>query len=268
LVLIPKQHRVRLSSSFFLHWLCESINNLLPTARVGGDIVVVRVAAMWGMPLRIATAAIIVDVTIGVVSRVIFVVTARILFVAATGRTDLARPALVAVLTGTLAATGFYVVQRMGIFRWSARLASRLAKAPSGDSLVQGGEALDQTIRLLYASRRGVARCYFFWAVSWIIASGELWIALRALGSPSSFTTAVILESAALAIRGAAFLVPGALGVQEGGFVLLGNLLGVPGEIALALSLVRRVRELALGIPGLVAWQLIEAGHLWRGRQL
>ena len=81
----------------------------------------VRVAALWGMPLRIATAAIIVDVTIGVVTRVIFVV-----------------------LMGTLAAAGFYAVQRMGIFRWSATLAARLAKVPGGDSLEQGGEALDQ----------------------------------------------------------------------------------------------------------------------------
>jgi hypothetical protein len=30
LVLIPKQNKVRLTSSFFLHWLGESINNLLP----------------------------------------------------------------------------------------------------------------------------------------------------------------------------------------------------------------------------------------------
>jgi hypothetical protein len=77
----------------------------------------------------------------------------------------------------------------------------------------------------------------------------------------------VILESVALAIRGAAFLVPGAVGVQEGGYLLLGNLLGIPGEIALALSLIRRMRELALGIPGLISWQLVEANRLWRDRQ-
>ncbi len=257
LVLIPKANRIRLSSSFFLHWLGESINNLLPTGRVGGDIVVARLAAMWGTPLRIATAAMIVDITIGIITKVIFIVASSILLVAATGRTDLARPAFVAVLTGTLAVVGFYAVQRMGMFRWTATLASRLAKSPGADSLVQGGEALDQTIRVLYS------RCALFWTLSWIIASGEVWIALRALGLPSGFTTAVILESATLAIRGAAFLVPGAVGVQEGGYILLGNLLGIPSEMALALSLVRRVRELALGIPGLIAWHLIEANRLW-----
>jgi len=266
LVLIPKENRVRLSRGLILNWIGESINNLLPTARVGGDIVIARLAAMWGMPLRTATAAIIVDVTIGIVTKVFYIVAAAILLVAATGRSDLARPALVAVVTGTLAVSGFYAAQRMGIFRLSAMLASRLARSPGWNSLVQGGEAIDQTIRVLYARRGGVAACYLFWVLSWIIASGEIWIALRVLGLRPSFSTAVILESGSLAIRGAAFLVPGALGVQEGGYILLGNLLGISGDMALALSLLRRVRELALGIPGLVVWQLIEAGRLWRGR--
>ena len=60
---------MRVISSSFLHWLGESINNLLPTARIGGDVVVARVAAIWGMPSRIATAAIIVDFTIGIVTK-------------------------------------------------------------------------------------------------------------------------------------------------------------------------------------------------------
>ena len=220
---------------------------------------------MWGVPLRTATAAIIVDVTIGIVTKVIYIVMACILFVGTTGRTDLVRPSLVAVAAGALAVTGFYAVQRAGIFKWGAMLASRLAKSPAWDSLVQGGESLDQAIRLVYARRYAIAGCSFFWVSSWLIACGEVWIALRALGLRPSFATAVILESAALAIRGAAFLVPGAVGVQEGGYVLLGNLLGISGEIALALSLLRRARELALGIPGLIVWQLLEAGRLWRG---
>ena len=81
----------------------------------------------------------------------------------------------------------------------------------------------------------------------WRIASGEIWFALWALGLRSSFRYGGDLGNAALAIRGAAFLVPGAVGVQEGGYILLGNILGIPGEIALALSLIRRMRELALG---------------------
>ena len=198
LVLIPNEYRVRLSSSFFLHWLGESINNLLPTARVGGDIVVARVAAMWGMPLRIAMGAMVVDVTIGVITKVFFILISSVLFIAATGRTELTRPALIAVLIGPLAVAGFYAVQRACIFRLSARLASRLAKSPDWNSLVQGGETLDQAIRFLYTKHRAIAGCCLFWILSWIISSGEVWIALWALGLRPSFTAAVLFESATL----------------------------------------------------------------------
>jgi uncharacterized membrane protein YbhN (UPF0104 family) len=69
-----------------------------------------------------------------------------------------------------------------------------------------------------------------------------------------------------LTIRSAAFAVPGGLGVQEGGYLVVGNLLGIPGDAAFALSLIARVRELALGIPGLISWQIIEGRRLWRAR--
>ena len=265
-VLIPKKHRVPLIKSFFLNWIGESINNLLPTGRVGGDIVITRIAGWWGTPLNIATAVMIVDVTIGIVTKVIYIVAAGILLVTVTGRSDLARPTVAAAITGTLAAAGFYAVQRLGIFRWITTLASHVVRSPDRNSLVQTGETLDQTIAFVYARRSGVAGCYFFWILSWVFASGEIWLSLSALGFQSSFIAAMILESAALAIRGAAFLVPGAVGVQEGTYIVVGNLLGIPGEIALALSLVRRIRELALGIPALVWWQFMEAACLWRGR--
>jgi hypothetical protein len=38
----------------------------------------------------------------------------------------------------------------------------------------------------------------------------------------------------------------------------------VPANMALAISLSKRVRELALGLPGLAAWQWEEGRHLFR----
>ena len=102
--------------------------------------------------------------------------------------------------------------------------------------------------------------------ISLIGASGEIWIALYALNVQATFLNALILQSIVLTIRSAAFAVPGGLGVQEGGYLFVGNLLGIPGDAAFALSLIARVRELALGIPGLISWQVIEARRLWRGR--
>ncbi|HXC21160.1 MAG TPA: hypothetical protein VNV13_06730, partial [Steroidobacteraceae bacterium] len=47
----------------------------------------------------------------------------------------------------------------------------------------------------------------------------------------------------------------GALGIQEGGYLLLAPLAGLPPSAALALSLAKRARELLLGLPGLLYLQ-------------
>jgi uncharacterized membrane protein YbhN (UPF0104 family) len=83
-------------------------------------------------------------------------------------------------------------------------------------------------------------------------------IAAWALGYHIGFGPSYVIESLAQAVRTAAFFVPGAVGVQEGGFVVVAALFGIPADVAISISLTKRVRELALGIPGLAWWQLRE----------
>jgi hypothetical protein len=71
-----------------------------------------------------------------------------------------------------------------------------------------------------------------------------------------SWSESLLLESLGQAIRGAGFAIPGALGIQEGGYLLLAPLAGMPPSAALALSLAKRTRELLLGLPGLLYLQL------------
>ena len=264
LAVIPKRDRVRVHTALWIHWLSESVSDLLPTARIGGDIITARLAALEGMSLPTAVASVLVDVTACIFTKVIYTVAGLVLLVVATGQTGLVGPSLIAVFIGILAVGGFYSVQRFGVFKWGAALAARLAHSSSWGSLRQSGEVLDLTVKRLYGRPRGVLACCTFAAISWVISSGEIWIALFALGVPSSFPTALILESVAQAVRGVMFFVPGGLGVQESGYLVVGSLLGIQADIALALSLIRRVRELALGVPGLIVWQLIEGGRLWR----
>ena len=49
--------------------------------------------------------------------------------------------------------------------------------------------------------------------------------------------------------------------------VLFGALLGLPADLALAVSLTKRVRELAFGLPGLAAWQWVEGRRWLSGRE-
>jgi putative membrane protein len=267
-VLFPRSDRPRWPNLFWMRWIGESISNLVPSAAIGGDIVRARLAALNGAPVPISAASVIVDVTLGVVTQIIFTLLGLILLVKVTGRTSFVGPTLIGAVIGVAAIAGFYAAQRLGMFRFVSVVITRLVKSPEWSSLVHSGETLDQTIRSIYAGRHGVLACCCWTLVSLIGSSGEIWIALRALGLAATFLNAIILQSMAMTIRSAAFPVPGALGIQESGYLLVGNLLGIPGETAFAISLIARFRDLAVGIPGLVTWQLIEGRRLWRGRSI
>ncbi len=265
-VLFPKSDRLSLWQLFWMRWIGESVSTLVPSAAVGGDIVRARLAAINGAPLPIAAGTVLVDLTLGVFTQAAFTLLGVVLLVGVTGQKNFVRPTLIGTLVGIVGVAGFYFVQRLGMFRFLAKIIARLANSPEWQSLVQGGETLDRTIRTLYARRRAVVMCCVWTIISLVAGSGEIWIALHALDLHATFVNALILQSMVLTIRSAAFAVPGGLGVQEGGYLFVGNLLGIPGDAAFALSLIARVRELALGIPGLIFWQLIEARRLWRAR--
>jgi len=265
-LLFPNSDRPSLWQLFWMRWIGESVSTLVPSAAVGGDVVRARLAALRGASVPIAAASVLVDITLGVFVQIAFTLAGLALIVSVTGHEGFVRPTLVGALLGIIAIVGFYIVQRLGMFRFIGVIISRLANSSDWHSLINSGQTLDRTIRTLYARRRGVIGCCVWTAASLVLGSGEIWIALHAIGLQATLINALIFQSVILTIRSAMFPVPGALGVQEGGYVVVGNLLGIPGDAAFALSLIARVRELILGIPGLITWQLFEARRLWRAR--
>ena len=265
-VLFPRAERPPLRKIYWMRWIGESVSTLVPSAAVGGDIVRARLAAISGTPIATAAGTVLVELTLGVFTQAAFTLLGVVLLVNATGQKDFVRPTIIGTVIGVAAVGGFYFVQRRGMFRFLARMIAKLANSPEWQSLVQSGETLDETVRALYGRRQAVFACCGLTILSLILNSGEVWIALWALNLNPTFMKALILQSMVLTIRSAAFAVPAGIGVQEGGYVLVGNLLGIPGETAFALSLIARVRELGFGLPGLITWQAVEGRRLLRAR--
>ena len=48
------------------------------------------------------------------------------------------------------------------------------------------------------------------------------------------------------------------------GAILVGGLFGIPPDATIALSMVKRARELLVGASGIIAWQLSEGKRLLR----
>jgi len=264
--LFPPENRPPLSATYRMRWVGESVSYLLPFSSVGGDIVRARLAALKGAPVRIAAATVLADITLGIVVQTLFTLTGVFLLLNATGRQHVLVPLMAGAALAALCVCGFYAAQRYGMFRILGALLKRIAKDPSWHSLADKGGGIDAGVRVVYGRRRAVLVSCLCTLGAWLASSTEVWIALRAVGLDVGFDKAVILESMSQGMRAVLFFVPGALGFQEMGYIGAGKLLGIPGDIAVALSLIRRARELALGLPGLVAWQFIEGHRLWRNR--
>ncbi len=259
-VLVPGTHRPGVGTFVLLRWYSEAINTLLPVAHVGGDVLRGLRLGRSGVGGTLAAATVIVDLTALVVTQVAFsALGIAALFFTYGGSIGVAKLGLgLLTFAGLIAA--FFVAQRSGLL---LRLATRMQGVTNGFWLTAAHRAarLDRCVRRLHRRRRPFYRCCAWHFAGWLLGIGEVWLALWALGQPASLLDALILESIGMAVRSAAFFVPGALGVQEGVFILIGALIGLDPATALAVSLIKRVRELGLGLPALIHWRL---GEGWR----
>jgi putative membrane protein len=253
--LFPAGQRPRWRMMIKARWIGESINDLLPVLQMGGNVVKAWLLVNCGIPVDRAGASVVVDVTLVVLTQILFTVLGIGISASLLG----GRGSLVAVFTGTgimaILLAAFYVAQRKGFFSIIVRVTRRILGGTESTTFSEGAATIDGEVLRLYRNRRALVAAGFWHILSWFLGIGEVWLALRLLGHPVDFGTALLFESLGQAIRTGAFAVPGALGIQEGGYILIGGALGIQPHIALALSLARRVRELLLGLPGLAVWQ-------------
>ena len=250
--------RTPMRDAVLARWVGESANSLMPAGQLGGPLLMARYLAQRGMPMDGAAAAITVSTTLQTFAQILF----ALVGVALLGtHTEGTQRLAVLVVSGVLALQvgGFYFLQRRGFFGRLTRAATRFSKR-DWSGWVSKAEAMDQAIQSTYRRPGPVTASFHLSLVGWFAGTGEVYLIARMLGHPLSWSDALLLESLGQAIRGAAFAIPGALGVQEGGYLLLAPLAGLPADVALALSLAKRARELLLGVPGLLYLHFWERG--------
>jgi len=243
----------------WVRFLRASVSEIVP---ISGELLALRVMTLHGIAIGQAGAATVVDLTLELVSQLAFTALGLALLLL-DGRSDaLAAWSVVGLIAVASVVGGFLLAQRHGFFRWLERLPHRLAAHVPWARLPELA-GLHAEIQALYRRPGALTRSLLFHGAGWIVGVGEAWIALWFLNAPLAFGDALIIESLAFALRSAAFAVPGALGIQEGGYVALGALFGLGPDVALALSLLKRAREVLLAVPALLAWKLVEV-RAWR----
>ncbi|GAC1403631.1 MAG: lysylphosphatidylglycerol synthase domain-containing protein [Novosphingobium sp.] len=259
----PGEPAQRLGPFIWARMLREAGADLLPFSQLGGIVVGTRSLLVAGVPAARVYAALIVDMTTEMAAQLVFTLfglaTMASLLVAGPNAAQL-RPLILggtAVMTVTIVL--FFSAQKPAL-----ALAERLAGHFLPESAVRVNE-LGAELRATYARPARVGLAFALNLAGWIASALGAWIVLRMMGAHISIWSALGLESLIFTLRSVAFAIPSAIGVQEAAYALAAPLFGLPPESALALSLVKRAREIAMGIPTLLAWQANETRAVMAG---
>jgi putative membrane protein len=264
-IVFPPAAKCPLHACVLVRFIREAINALLPVAQIGGEIAGVRVMTFFGMPGELAGATVLVDILLQAMTLLLFTfVGIGLLATVVADRALIGSLVAGAAILG-LALAGFFAAQRFGGAKMFDRLLMTLA-TKLGWSALANRESLHDNLVRIYADLPRLAAALLVHLGVWFFGVFEVLVALRLMGFPVGYGEALAIESVGQAVRAAAFLMPGALGVQEAGFIAVCAVYGIPAPQALALSLVKRVPDLTLGVPFLFVWHAHESRALMRRR--
>ena len=238
----------------------DAAANCLPFSQVGGFIFGASAITSQGVEWHTATASTVVDVTAEFLAQIVFACVGLVILLLRVPGSRIAAPVEAGIGLAVLACFAFVWVQK-GVGSIFARLGARI----TGDRFSDAKERVDvlqAELALIYGHTGRLAAGFFVHLIGWIGTGAAGWIGFHALRVPIAFDDAMAIEALLSAAAAVAFLVPVNAGVQEAGYAGLGVVFGVPPEMSLAVSLVRRGRDVVVGVPILLLWQFIEMRHL------
>lgn len=250
---------ISLNRLFWLRLGGEALNQLTPTASLGGEPFKAARLVAGGVPLDSASASVVIHKGMLVLSLALYIFLGLALapvFLPSA----LAHIKFLSLGALVLAAAGitFVAVQRQGPCGSSLRFLTRLGCCPAILKEKQGflcdlDAAMSHFYRE-YPARAAMAFILFF--LSWILHAIEVYLMFWVLGHPISPGLALCLDALAMLFTALGFFIPGAVGVQEGGNILLALGFNLGFNLGAAFSVLRRLREafwLSLGL--LVVWR-------------
>jgi putative membrane protein len=237
-------------------------SEVLPVSQMGGCVLGARAVALAGVPGSVAAATTMVDLTLEFFAKLVYMAIGLILLVDLRPGMPVSLPVAFGLTATGLFAIAFVIIQRHG-FAFFDRFARMLGQGWA-ERTASGVAAVHAALAETYQRSAGLWGGFVLHLACWMLSAVEVWIALRLAGVPFGFPTVLVIESLLYAIRTAAFAIPNAVGVQEGAYILIGAAFGLTPEMALAISLLKRARDLVIGLPALGTWQVAEGGRLWR----
>jgi glycosyltransferase 2 family protein len=255
----------RMRGSF---WLCtwgrlvrDATGEFLPFSQVGGYVLGARVITLSGVNVTDATASTLGDITTEFLAQLTFIGVGLTLLAHLAPGSTLLTPVAIGLCIAVFMGVGLILAQRGSGAKLFRGLATKIA-GTAGEGAATNIAKLQEALNMMYGERDRLAWSAFFHLVCWFGTATASYIGFHALGVDITFADAVCIEAMLHAIMALAFFIPGRVGVQEAAYTLLGGIFGVPPDIALSLSLMRRARDFVIAVPVLVTWQGLEARRL------
>ena len=229
--LLPRSERHHPKDFYLGRLVRDSIAEISPFSPVGGMVAAARLMILHGMNAGYAAASVAADATTEAMAQVAFLA-----FGIALGVAHFRDLASAGPLTEAMVATLLLAVPGIAALIFLQKKGADFAQRIAGKFFpqVRGGTSFRDAIHDLYDSPG------------------------RLVGGQVSLADALALEALLCTLRSIAAFVPAALGVQEAGYAMLAPLFGLPAEMGLAVSLLKRAREIVIGVPSLLYWQAVE----------
>ena len=232
----------------------ESVNNLTPSANIGGEPIKIYFLRTHGFSADAGLASVVVAKTALTISQIVFILLGVPFFLYRLGwiRQSWWVLGLLFILT-----YGFVALlirwQRRGLIGGVVRILRHLF--PRWHRLEQWEERARQTDAHLLGFYNGNTRRFLastiYHFLGWLLGAVEALLFFRLMGVSVTLVDALIIETMVQPLGAAGLLIPGALGVQEAGGVFLCRLIGLDEGAGLALMALKRVREAVYNLIGL-----------------
>ncbi len=230
-----------------LRMVGESFNVVIPAGGMGGEPVkAVMLKTHYGVDYREGTASLILAKTINMIALVIFLIGGFVLMTRAEALPQAYEyMAGVGLLAFGLGVFLFFIIQRLSITSLTGTWISRWRFGQRVEDILDHIHDMDDRLVHFYTEDRGrFAGALVLALVNWLLGVVEIYYTLVFLDNPITWAEAWIIEAVAQMVRTGAFFIPAAIGVQEGAFLLVcGAITGSP-SVGLAVSVVRRIREI------------------------
>jgi putative membrane protein len=245
----------------FLWWVAavrEAVSRLLPVASIGGEVVGVRLACWRVGDMAIVSASVIAEVLVTIAVQYAFSAIGIVLALASKRGDALESVGLGLLFSAPLPVLAFVFLRKGGWFHAIERFAARtLGESHAVTRGIEGGK-LDAALDALMRRPSALLRAFAWQLAGYMLGALEVYWALALLGHRITIADALAIEALTQAVRHAAFMVPAGLVVQEAAMLMFATWFGVGMDAAIALPLIKRVRETVFGCMALATWQIAE----------